>query len=133
MQPTTSRVVWAVSVLERSLRISVKFGFRVSILLAAWFFIYVIVGYFARSFGWFNPGYEFLSLKTDPIFISSALVMGLSIAQTSGSLILYHFLVGTDNEKGAISILMAYIGLGFGAALIRLTLPPAIQLSHILI
>lgn len=59
--------------------------------------------------------------------------MGLSIAQTSGSLILYHFLVGTDNEKGAISILMAYIGLGFGAALIRLTLPPAIQLSHILI
>lgn len=60
------------------------------------------------------------------------MLIGLSITQTSGSLISYNFLNESEDEKGAISILMAYIGLGFGAAVLRISLPSAIQLIHTL-
>lgn len=128
MQLSTSGISRAVSILEGSLRISATYGIRITSLLVVWFFIYVVSGFLGKSFGFFNPGYGFLSLETDPVFIFCGVLVGLSIAQTSGSLILYHFLVSSKSERTAIPILFSYIGLGFGGALLRITLPPAIQM-----
>lgn len=90
--------------------------------------LYIIVGSAALVLGWFNPPYPFLSFGADPILNLGGLVTGLFVVQGPGSLLLYHFLVGFEDEKSKFSVLIAFIGLGFGGALLRLTIPAVIQL-----
>ncbi|MFB9809292.1 hypothetical protein ACFFQF_32875 [Haladaptatus pallidirubidus] len=78
--------------------------------------------------GWFNTPYPFLSLEADPIFTIGSAVIGLFIVQSNSSLLLYHFLVGFEDEKSQFAILMSFINLGFGGALLRETLFTAIAL-----
>lgn len=86
------------------------------------------IGSAALVLGWFNPPYPFLSLGADPILNLEGLVTGLFVVQGTGSLLLYHFLVGFEDEKSKFSVLIAFIGLGFGGALLRLTIPAIILL-----
>jgi len=106
---------------------------RVCIVLARWsiplflpvgclFFVYLIGGYIAVSFGVWTPPYEFLSLSEDIYFAWLGFLSGTVVCVGTGSLIGLAFL--TEGEGGIhneISILFSFIGFGFGAGLIRIT------------
>jgi hypothetical protein len=95
---------------------------------ASWFLLYIVIGLTAGFFGSLNPPYPFLSLEADPFFVIGGAVTGLFIVQSAGSLVLYHFLVGVESDRSQFAVLMGFISLGFGGALLRVTLPTAIRL-----
>jgi hypothetical protein len=95
---------------------------------STWFLLYIIVGVTAGFFGMLNPPYPFLSLEADPFFVIGGAVTGLFIVQSAGSFVLYHILVGVESDRTQFAVLMGFISLGFGGALLRVTLPTAVQL-----
>ncbi|MEA5389316.1 hypothetical protein VB773_21500 [Haloarculaceae archaeon H-GB2-1] len=60
---------------------------------------------------------SFLSLENDPYFYLSTAVASIFTIQATGSLILYKFLTGVEDQRSQFVILMSYIGLGFGEQL----------------
>lgn len=128
MAQTKSRTVKAVMPLEMYLKSSVQFGLPVSVFMAAMLVLYIGIGTIATSLGWLSMGYPFLSLHADPFFVIGAAVTGLFMFQSSGSLLLYYFLVGFDDERSQFALLWGFIGFGFGGALLRLTLLQAVRL-----
>lgn len=128
MASSRSRTVVAVSLLERYLRMSVFIGLRAMLFTGSVFVLYVVGGIVFTSIGWFDPPYPFLSLEADPIFLIGGAIAGLFIVQSAGSLLLYHFLVGFERENSQFSVLMGFVSLGFGGALLRVTLAPALHL-----
>jgi hypothetical protein len=127
MNSPTSRTVKAVTLLESHLRFSVFFGLGGALMTGGLFLLYVLIGTVAQVLGLFHPPYPFLSLEADPIFNIGGAVTGLFIVQGAGSMLLYHFLVGFEDEKSQFAVLMSFISLGFGAALLRITLLRAIR------
>jgi hypothetical protein len=85
---------------------------------------------------WFDSGYSelvqspypFLSLESDPYFIVGGATVGLFIVRSAGSLLLYHFLIDVESEGSQIAVLWGFICLGFGGALLRVTLPTAVKM-----
>ena len=128
MEPSRSRAVRIVTLLERYLRISVYIGVRGMIFFGSWFVLYTIIGVTVKMSEGFNPPYPPLSLEADPFFVIGGAIVGLFIVQSAGSLLLYHFLVGVNDEKSKLAVLMGFITLGFGGALLRATLPPAFRM-----
>ncbi|MDQ2055555.1 hypothetical protein [Halobellus sp. H-GB7] len=75
----------------------------------------------------------FLSIESDPYFYLSAAIVSIFIVQATGSLILYKFLTGIEDQRSQFVILMSYIGLGSGGAALRFTLPQSIEfILHLL-
>lgn len=128
MEPSQSRVVVIVTLLEKYLALSVYFGLRGMLFLGSWFLLYIIMGLTVEILGWFNPPYPPLSLESDPLFVIGGAIVGVSVVQTSGSFILYHLLVGVEDDKSQFAVLMGFISLGFGGALLRVTLPTALRM-----
>lgn len=133
MEPPQSRVVGIATLLERYLEISVYIGVRGMIFFGSWFVLYIIIGLAAEMLGWFDPPYPPLSLESDPFFVLGGAIVGLFTVQSAGSFLLYHFLVGVEDEKSEFAILMGFISLGFGGALLRVTLPPALRMVSTLV
>lgn len=128
MEPPQSRVVEIATLLERYLELSVYIGVRGMIFFGSWFVLYTIMGPAAEMLGWFDPPYPPLSLESDPFFVLGGAVVGLFTVQSAGSFLLYHFLLGVGDEKSEFAVLMGFISLGFGSALLRVTLPPALRI-----
>ncbi|MEZ3171161.1 hypothetical protein ABNG03_11140 [Halorubrum sp. RMP-47] len=97
------------------------------------FILYLGIAISAILFGWPEISYPILSLESDPFFIISGALVGLFCVQTSGSIVLYHLLTGVEDGKSQFTVLWGFISLGFGGALLRITLPPAVQLISVLI
>lgn len=116
------------TLLEIYLETSFRLGFSGMLLFASWVLFYVVIGFIAGFFGVLNPPYPFLSLEADPFFVIGGAITGLLIVQSAGSFVLYHFLVGVENDRSQFAVPMGLISLGFGGALLRITLPIAIQL-----
>jgi hypothetical protein len=55
-------------------------------------------------------------------------MIGVFTVLSAGSLLLYHFLVGVEGDRSQFAVLWGFISLGFGGALLRVTLPTAVQL-----
>jgi hypothetical protein len=128
MEPTQSRIVVVATLLERYLATSVTIGIRGAIFFGSWFVFYVLLGAAVDVLGWFNPPYPPLSLESDPFFVIGGAVVGLFVVQCAGSFVLYHLLVGVDDDKSQFAVLWGFISLGFGGALLRVTLLPAVHL-----
>lgn len=128
MAQTKSRTVKVATLLEMYLKASVQIGLPVSLFTAALWFLYIGIGTIGTSLGWISMGYPFLSLQADPFFVIGAAVTGLFIFQSSGSLLLYYFLVGFDDERSQFALLWGFIGFGFGGAILRITLLQAVRL-----
>lgn len=128
MEPTHSRIVRIVLLLETSLKISIRIGIWGSLLIGSLFLLYTGIGILAEFLGWFNLPYPFLSLEADPFFVIGGAVTGLFIVQAAASFLLYHFLVGVEDDRSQFAVLWGFISLGFGGAVLRMTLPAAIQL-----
>lgn len=54
-----------------------------------------------------------------PRILLTGTLVSLFIVQATGSLILYHFLIGFDDERSEFVILVSYIGLGSGGGALR--------------
>lgn len=128
MEPSHSRIVRFVTLLETYLETSFRIGLYGMLFFASLFLLYIVIGLTAGFLGVLNPPYPFLSLESDPFFVIGGGVTGLFLVQSSGSLVLYHFLVGVETDRSQFAILMGFISLGFGGALLRVTLPPTIRL-----
>ncbi|WP_143165394.1 hypothetical protein [Halobaculum gomorrense] len=87
-----------------------------------------MIGSVAGFVGVLNLPYPFLSLESDPLFVIGGAITGWFTVQSAGSFVLYHFLVGVKHERSQFAVLMGFISLGFDGALLRVTLPTAIQL-----
>jgi hypothetical protein len=121
-------IVRIVTLLETHLEISFRLGLYGMLFFASWFLLYVVIGLVAGFVGLLNPPYPFLSLEADPFFVIGGAITGLFTVQSAGSFVLYHFLVGVEDDRSQFAVLMGFISLGFGGALLRVTLPTAIQL-----
>ena len=115
------------TLLEASLKLAFAVGIRAALVVSGLFLLYVVIGISAIFLGWPALSYPIFSLEADPFFVSGGAVAGLFFVQSSGSLVLYHLLVGVEDDKSQLAILFGFISLGFGGALLRVTLPQAIQ------
>ncbi|WP_254544627.1 hypothetical protein [Halomarina pelagica] len=131
MASSRSRIVVIATLLERCLKVSTHVGMRGALFVGSWFALYITAGVIGTVLGWFRPPFAFLSLDSDPFFVIGSALIGLFIVQSSSSLLLYHFLVGFEDEKSQFAVLMGFISLGFGGSLLRVILPTVIQISTI--
>ena len=69
----------------------------------------------------------YLSLTAAPGLYLTGAVVSLFIVQLTGSLILYNFLTGFNDERSQFVVLMSYVGLGFGGATLRFLGPPTLS------
>lgn len=122
-----SRMAMIATLLEASFKFTFVMGVRATLVVLGLFFFYVITGLSAILFGWPALSYPVFSLEADPFFVIGGAVVGLFIVQSSGSFVLYHILVGIEDDKSQLAILFGFISLGSGGALLRVTLPQAIQ------
>lgn len=123
-----SRIARLETLLETSLKLVFAVGIRAALVVSGLFLLYVIIGISAILLGWPMLSYPIFSLEADPIFVCGGAVAGLFMVQSSGSFVLYHMLVGIKDDKSQLAILFDFISLGFGGALLRITLPPTVQI-----
>jgi len=91
------------------------------------FFVYLVGGYLAISLGVWSPSYEFLSLSENAYFVWLGFLCGIGICCGTGSLIGIAFLTnGEGHVHNDISILSSFIGFGFGAGMLRITVMPVL-------
>lgn len=128
MEPPKSRTAKIATILETYRKVSVRVGLRGALFTGGWFLLYIVIGATAIALGWINLPYPFLSLEADPFFVIGGTAVGLFLVQSTGSLLLYHFLVGAEDDRSQLAGLWGFIGLGFGGAILRATLPTAVQL-----
>lgn len=113
--------------LEASLKSIFAVGIRATLVVSGLFLLYIVIGISAIFLGWPALSYPIFSLEADPLFVSGGAVVGLLIVQSSGSFVLYKMIVGIEDDKSQLAILFGFISLGFGGALLRITLPQATQ------
>ncbi|RBI58497.1 hypothetical protein DMJ13_26380 [halophilic archaeon] len=128
MVQSQARIVVVATLLERFLKASVFVGVRGATFVGFWLFLYIVVGTLANMGGWFDPTYPFLSPHSDPVFVITVSLVGLFMVQATASILLYHFLIGFEDERSQAAVLMSFIGLGFGGGLLRMVLPTTIGL-----
>lgn len=128
MESSYSNIVRIATLLETYLQIWFRLSLYGLLFFASWFLLYIVIGLVAGFVGVLNPPYPSLSLKADPFFVIVGAITGLFTVQSAGSFVLYHFLIGIEDDRSQFAVLMGLISLGFGGALLRLTLPTAIQL-----
>lgn len=127
MEPRRSKRAKVAGFLEDHLERSVLIGIRGTILAGIGALGYLVIGGLLVLTGSPLGPTEFLSLEGDPLFYISISLVALFIVQATGSLILYQFLTGVEDQRSQFVILMSYIGLGFGGAALRFTLPQSIE------
>lgn len=130
MEPANSRLVRVATLLETYLEISVHIGLYGMFFSITCFLGYIVIGLTSGFFGVLNLPYPFLSLEGDPFFVIGGAIIGMFTVQSAGSFVLYHLLVGVEDDRSQFAILMGFISLGFGGALLRVTLPTAIRLLN---
>ncbi|WP_227379867.1 hypothetical protein [Haladaptatus halobius] len=95
------------------------------------FLLYVVTGTLATITGIWMPQYPFLSLTADPYFAVLGFLAGLDICLGTGALIILYMMHGIETTRGQISTLAAFIGFGFGAGVISMTLPTILQVLRV--
>ncbi|WP_226042998.1 hypothetical protein [Natrinema sp. DC36] len=128
MNQNRNKIVRIATLIETYLAHSVRVGSIGTFLVGSLFLVYVAGAVVVKYFGWLNPPYPVLSLGADPVFLTGATASGLLIVQSTGSLLLYHFLVEVEDERSQFVVLWGFIGLGFGGALLKITLPNVVRL-----
>ncbi|MDG5777373.1 hypothetical protein QA599_13025 [Haloarculaceae archaeon H-GB1-1] len=114
-------------VLERSLKRSTFIDIRGMLVTGTVAVGYLIIGGLLIAMNSPLAPESFLSLENDPYFYLSTAVASIFTIQATGSLILYKFLTGVEDQRSQFVILMSYIGLGFGGAALRFTLSQSLN------
>ncbi len=113
--------------IEEFLQLSAEVGVEGTILFGILLFLYFATGVIMTEFIGLQAPYPFFSLKADPVLLIDGTIVGMFTVQGAGSLLLYHFFVGVNN-KSLPSVVLSFIGLGVGGALLQITLPEVLEL-----
>lgn len=113
---------------ETLLQFSAEIGVEGVVLFGLLLLLYFVTGVLLTTALGMEYPYPFFSLRSDPILLIDSTIVGLFTLQGAGSLLLYHISVGIDNES-AQPVLLSFIGMGLGGAILQLTLP---RLLHML-
>lgn len=114
--------------LERWLSWSSIWGFRGMLVSTGFLLGYLILGWILTLLDSPMAPSDYFSLTGDPGFVLFGTLVSFFVVQVTGSLILYHFLTGIKDERSQFVVLMSYIGLGSGAAALRVLLPHTLAL-----
>ncbi|MFC6823781.1 hypothetical protein [Halopelagius fulvigenes] len=128
MEPPRSKTAKIATVLQRCLEVSTRVGLRSLLVVSGWFAIYAVVGFLGSTVGWIDPSYPLFSLERDPFFVIGITLVALSTGVVTSSLLLHHFLVGFEDDESQFSVLLGFVSLGFSAAVLRVTLPIAVEI-----
>lgn len=126
MKRSLCKTACVADVLASSLEKSVSIGIRGVLVTGLFAGGYVVIGGLLTVFNRPLAPQPFLSTQNDPYFFGSITAVSLFLVQTTGSIILYKFLTGVEDQQSQVAILMSYIGLGCGGAALRFTLPQTI-------
>lgn len=127
MNPSPSKTARTASILETTLERSVRVGVRGTLVSATVAVSYLMLGGLLTLVGSPLAPDPFLSAENDPYFYLSTTVVSIFIVQATGSLVLYKFLTGVEDQQSQFVIFMSCIGLGSGGAALRFTLPQSLD------
>ncbi|MFC6732403.1 MULTISPECIES: hypothetical protein [unclassified Haladaptatus] len=113
-------------ILERWLRRSALWGTRGMLVSTILFVSYIVAGWSLTVLESSWAPSEFLSIAGDPGFFLTGTLISVFVVQATASLILYSFLIGFEDDRSQFVVLMSYIGLGCGAASLRVFFPPSL-------
>ena len=114
--------------LQRCLKASIRVGLRSLLVVSGWFALYIVGGFVGSALGLIDLPYPLFSLEEDPFFAIGTTLIGLCTGLATSSILLYHFLVGFEEDKSQFDLLMGLISLGFSVAILRITLPITIEI-----
>ena len=109
---------------QRFIRVSL----RSLLVVSGWFALYIVGGFVGSALGWIDLPYPLFSLEADPLFAIGTTLIGLCTGLATSSILLYHFLIGFDEDKSEFDVLIGFISLGFSVAILRITLPIAVEI-----
>lgn len=112
--------------IERVCSVAAWWSVPEAVFVVSLFGLYALVGIIAVRVGFYTPDYPFLSLR-DPFFNTFGTLTGLTVCQGTGALVIIALMDGVRSVREAISVLAAFIGFGFGAASIRLTVHQTLE------
>lgn len=115
------------TLIEELLQLSADIGTGGTVLFGELLLSYFLIGAIVTTILGLHTPYPFLSLEADPVLLIDSTIVGVFIVQTAGSLLLYHFYVGIDDESLS-TVVLNFILLGFGAGLLQMTLPETWEL-----
>lgn len=115
----------SISLLEEFLQLSAEVGVEGAVLSAALLLLYFMIGAIVTTILSLQTPYPFLSFNADPVLLIDGTMVGIFTVQGAGSLLLYQFFVGID-EESLPSVVLSFIGLGIGGGLLQMTLPEAL-------
>lgn len=110
----------AITVLENGAVTVFRFATPIMHLVGGVFVAYLIFGSILIFVGEWSPPFPFLAVGSDPYFTVLSTLTGCIVCLVTGSLILLAF-IDEKNAAQSISTLIAFIGFGFGAGVIRMT------------
>jgi hypothetical protein len=120
--------------IERTLQTMFRLGFIGMVCFFVLFLLYALGGIVALTFTSFQFNYSFLSLdlNPDPIFNILGTLFGIFICIETFSVIwLTYFGRNVLQYRDTVAILLGFIGLGFGAAIVRHTLPVTLRVLFV--
>jgi hypothetical protein len=112
--------------LEEFLQVSAEIGVEGTVLFGVFLFLYLLAGVIATTVVGLQTPYPFFSFEADPILLLDGTIVGIFTVQAAGSLLLYHFSVGVT-DGSLRSVVLSFIGLGIGGALLQTTLPEVLE------
>lgn len=117
----------AITVLEKGAVTVFRFVTPIMYLVGGLLVGYLVFGYILISVEGWSPPFTFLALGSDSYFNVLSTLTGFIVCLVTGSLILLAFR-DEENADQSISTLVAFIGFGFGAGVIRMTYLTTLQL-----
>lgn len=122
MFQTQPRTDESTTLVESLLQLSAEIGVEGTVLFGGLLLSYFVIGVIITTMMELHTPYPFLSPEADPVLLIDGAIVGVFAVQGAGSLLLYHLYVGIDHES-VLSVVLDFIVLGFGGALLEMTLP----------
>lgn len=127
LDPPSSRVADLSGSLEAAFRRSALLGFRLLILAAGLFIGYLVLASGLALVESSAAPPNLLSMEGGPIFYTLMTAIGLFLVQSSGSLLLFELLTGFETPRDRFAVLFSFVALGFGGAILRISLPQTLE------
>ena len=106
MDSPRSKTAKAAILLQRCLKAFIRVGLRSLLVVSGWFALYIVGGFVGSTLGWIDLPYPLFSLEEDPFFAIGITLIGLCTGLATSSILLYHFLIGFDENRSQFDALL---------------------------
>lgn len=126
MFPIRLRTDESTTAVGELLQLSAEIGAEGAVLFGGLLVLYAIIGAIIPAVVNSGAPYPMYTFESDPVFPLSGTIIGIFTVQGAGSLLLYHFYVGIEDESVA-SVALSFVALGVGGALLEMSLPKSCE------